>query len=182
MRLKDKRSCGFTLAEIMVALCIAAIFTAIAMPGFKKTMQDLKLNEFVCNFEGLIKAFRSYYLIFNEWPPDGGSNTIPAGNIRCFLQHHLYKENQFIYRPLRKSGASFDFENWINGNVRSDDGVVLPIAINARMGNMQDVRLCFNGLADLDGFKGNVYYHSSTCVAYRFSEAAHKDCTENRYY
>jgi prepilin-type N-terminal cleavage/methylation domain-containing protein len=183
MRLKHKRSCGFTLAEVMVALCIVAIFTTIAVPGFKKTMQDLKFNEFACNFESLIKSFRSYYLIFNEWPADVNSNVVPSGNIRYFLQHHLYRGNQFIYRPLRKSDAAFDFENWITGNIYSDDGTArLRIAINARMGNKQDVRLCFDGLADLDDFKSHIYYHSSTCVAYRIPEAAHNDCTENRYY
>ncbi|MDR2396538.1 MAG: type II secretion system GspH family protein [Puniceicoccales bacterium] len=184
MRLKNKRSCGFTLVEIMVALCIVAILTIIAVPGFKKTMRDLKFNEFACNFEGLIKAFRSYYLIFNEWPADVNDHIVPSGNIRYFLQHHLYKGNQFIYRPLRKSTASFDFENWINGNVRSSDGaVLLPIAVSARMRNTQDAQLCFNELVTLDNFKGHIYYESSwTSVAYRVPEVAHKDCTENRYY
>jgi prepilin-type N-terminal cleavage/methylation domain-containing protein len=69
---------GFTLIEIVVALCIVAILTAIAIPGFKKATEDFRLNEFACNFDSLIKAYRSYYLIFNEWPADGTENTIPA--------------------------------------------------------------------------------------------------------
>ncbi|MDR0755370.1 MAG: prepilin-type N-terminal cleavage/methylation domain-containing protein [Puniceicoccales bacterium] len=182
MRLKHKRSCGFTLAEIMVALCIVAILTAVAVPGFKKTMRDLKFNEFVCNFESLIKVFRSYYLIFNEWPADGNTNIVPSGNIRYLLPNHLYRENQFIYRPLRKSGASFDFENWITGNIYSDDGVLLRIAVDARIGDKTNATLCFNRLTDLDDFKNHLYYHCSTCVIYRVPEAAHNTCTENRYY
>jgi prepilin-type N-terminal cleavage/methylation domain-containing protein len=108
---------GFTLIEIVVALCIVALLTAIAVPGFKKATEDFRLNEFVCNFDSLIKAYRSYYLIFNEWPADGTENTIPAGNILYFLPNHLHKGNLLIYTPLRKSGTSFDFENWIgNGS------------------------------------------------------------------
>ncbi|MDR0647386.1 MAG: prepilin-type N-terminal cleavage/methylation domain-containing protein [Puniceicoccales bacterium] len=182
MHLENKQSCGFTLVEIVVTLCIVAILTTIAIPGFKKTMQDLKFNEFVCNFEGLIKAFRSYYLIFNEWPADVGTNAIPSGNIRRFLQNHLYSGNQFIYRPMRKSAAAFDFENWLTGNVRADDGTILRIAVDARIGNKQDAQLYFNKLVTLDNFKGHMYYHGSTCLIYRVPEAAHNDCTENRYY
>jgi hypothetical protein len=61
-----------------------AILTAIAIPGFRKATEDFRLNEFACNFDSLIKAFRSYYLIFNEWPADVVNNIVPAGNIRCF--------------------------------------------------------------------------------------------------
>jgi hypothetical protein len=93
-----------------------AILTAIAIPGFKKATEDFRLNEFACNFDSLIKSFRSYYLIFNEWLGDTNANNIPTGNIRYFLPHHLYKGNQFIYRPLRNSGIAFDCENWIGNS------------------------------------------------------------------
>ncbi|MDR2396332.1 MAG: type II secretion system GspH family protein [Puniceicoccales bacterium] len=54
---------GFTLVEIIVSLCIVAILAAIAVPGFKKATEDFRLNEFACNFDSLIKATRSYYLM-----------------------------------------------------------------------------------------------------------------------
>ncbi|MDR0756134.1 MAG: hypothetical protein LBE99_04455, partial [Puniceicoccales bacterium] len=34
----------FTLVEIIVALCIVAILTAIAVPGFRKATEDFRLN------------------------------------------------------------------------------------------------------------------------------------------
>ncbi|MDR0647253.1 MAG: prepilin-type N-terminal cleavage/methylation domain-containing protein, partial [Puniceicoccales bacterium] len=93
---------GFTLIEVVVALCIVAILTAIAIPGFKKATEDFRLNATLEDTVDIMKACRAYYLIFNEWPGDGGKNTIPAGKILYFLSKHLHKGNQLIYTPLRK--------------------------------------------------------------------------------
>jgi type II secretory pathway pseudopilin PulG len=90
-----------------------AILAAIAIPGFRKATEDFRLNATLEDTLDIMKACRNYYIIFNEWPPDGGRNTIPAGNIRYFLPNHLYKGDQFIYRSLGKSGNAFDFENTI---------------------------------------------------------------------
>jgi hypothetical protein len=166
----------------MVALCIVAIFTTIAVPGFKKTMQDLKLNEFACNFDSLIKAFRSYYLIFNEWPADGGDNVVPSGKIRYFLQHHLYSGNQFIYRPLRKSGTAFDFENWI----LNDGRVMSTVGLTARgLGN--NFQLGW-GKLQLSGDHKNHFFNvkdlvltQNSDIFYRFPDIPQTN-NENRYY
>ncbi|MDR0393222.1 MAG: prepilin-type N-terminal cleavage/methylation domain-containing protein [Puniceicoccales bacterium] len=182
MRLKHKRSCGFTLVEIMVTLCIVAIFTIIAVPGFKKTMQDLKLNEFACNFEGLIKAFRSYYLIFNEWPNDGSRNTIPPKNILYFLPNHLHKGNQLTYSPLRKNGTSFDFENWI----LNDGRIMSTVGLTAReLGN--NFQSGWGKLQLLGDHKNHffnvkdVVLTQNNDIFYRFPDIPPTN-NENRYY
>ncbi|MDR0646994.1 MAG: prepilin-type N-terminal cleavage/methylation domain-containing protein [Puniceicoccales bacterium] len=38
---------GFTLIEVVVALCIVTILTAIAIPGFRKVTEDFRVNECV---------------------------------------------------------------------------------------------------------------------------------------
>ncbi|MDR2769032.1 MAG: prepilin-type N-terminal cleavage/methylation domain-containing protein [Puniceicoccales bacterium] len=182
MRLKHKKSCGFTLVEIMVALCIVTILSTIAIPGFKKATEDFRLNEFACNFDSLIKSFRSYYLIFNEWPADVSNNVIPSGNIRHFLQHHLYKGNNFIYKPLRKSGAAFDFENW----ALNDGRVMATMGLTAReLGT--HFKLAWEKLQSLNDHKTHLFNIKDASlkkdidIFYRFPDIPTTN-NENRYY
>jgi prepilin-type N-terminal cleavage/methylation domain-containing protein len=67
---------GFTLIEVVVTLCIVAIFTAIAVPGFRKATEDFRFNTVLQDTLDIMKACRNYYLIFNEFPPNM-SNGIP---------------------------------------------------------------------------------------------------------
>ncbi|MDR1254795.1 MAG: type II secretion system GspH family protein [Puniceicoccales bacterium] len=174
---------GFTLIEIIVALCIVAILTAIAIPGFKKATEDFRLNEFACNYESLIKAYRSYYLIFNEWPADGGRNTIPAGNIRYFLPNHLYKGTQLTYTPFRKSSTAFDFENWIG----QKDGRVMPtVGLTARdLGN--NFQRGWERLQSFSDYRNHFYNIKDVVLTkngdifYRFLDIPQIN-NENRYY
>ena len=75
---------GFTLFEIMVALCVVAILSAFAIPGFKKISDDMKINQTVNDTLALIKSMRSYYLIFNEFCPDGKYEYVDS-KMRPFL-------------------------------------------------------------------------------------------------
>jgi prepilin-type N-terminal cleavage/methylation domain-containing protein len=173
---------GFTLIEVVVALCIVTILTAIAIPGFRKATEDFRLNEFACNFDSLIKAYRSYYLIFNEWPGDGGLNTVPAGRILYFLPNHLHKGNQLTYTPLRKSGTSFDFENWIN----LKNSTVPAIGLTARSLS-NDFQSAWEKLQSLGDYKNHFYNIKDVSLAtnrdifYRFPDIPLTN-NENRYY
>jgi prepilin-type N-terminal cleavage/methylation domain-containing protein len=173
---------GFTLIEVVVALCIVAILSAIAIPGFRKATEDFRLNEFACNFEGLIKAYRSHYLIFNQWPADVSANNIPAGNIRYFLPNHLYKGNLFIYTPLRKSGIMFDCENWI-GNSGASMKTVGLTAYN--LGT--HFNLAWEKLQSLSDHKTHFFninepaLTKNSDIFYRFPDIPQTN-NENRYY
>jgi prepilin-type N-terminal cleavage/methylation domain-containing protein len=170
---------GFTLVEIIVALCIVAILTAIAVPGFRKATEDFRLNEFACNFESLIKAFRSYYLIFNEWPAD---SVQANGNIRYFLPNHLHNGNRFVYTPFRKSSAYFDFENWSTRR----DRVMPTIGLTARdLGS--HFQLGWPKLQSLGDYKNHFYnindlhLNKNDDIFYRFPDIPPTN-NENRYY
>jgi prepilin-type N-terminal cleavage/methylation domain-containing protein len=179
---------GFTLVEIIVALCIVAILTAIVVPGFRKTMQDLKLNECVCNIECVIKACRNYYLIFNEFPPNGSDHMVPAGKIRCFLPNHLYKGDRFTYVPLGKSGNAFDFENTLGWNNCS----IMQAGLSWCIGNANDFKMVWDKLQSLDDYKKHIYNVKDTYLSkdkdmyYDFPEFPRKTESirraENRYY
>lgn len=48
----------------MVALCVVAILTTFAIPGFKKISDDIKINTTVNDTLALVKSIRAHYLIF----------------------------------------------------------------------------------------------------------------------
>jgi prepilin-type N-terminal cleavage/methylation domain-containing protein len=108
---------GFTLIEIIVALCIVAILTAIAVPGFRKVTEDYRLNSTVEDTLDILKACRNYYLIFNEFPPDAGSNTVP-NRLDLFIPTRLMNSSKksFICRPLGKTAYSYDLDNFMNND------------------------------------------------------------------
>jgi prepilin-type N-terminal cleavage/methylation domain-containing protein len=105
---------GFTLIEIVVALCIVAILTAIAIPGFKKATEDFRLNSTLEDTLDILKACRTYYLIFNEFPLDAGLNAVP-NRLDLFIPTHLMNSSKklLICRPLGKTAYTYDVDNWL---------------------------------------------------------------------
>jgi prepilin-type N-terminal cleavage/methylation domain-containing protein len=110
---------GFTLIEIIVALCIVAILTAIAIPGFKKATEDFRVNSTVEDTLNIIKACRNYYLIFNEFPPNV-NNDIPD-KLLPFVPKYLVDPNRgkdghahrWNRRPLGKTAYNYDVDNFM---------------------------------------------------------------------
>ena len=117
-----RRLQGFTLFELMVTLCIVSILASIALPGFRKTIQEFRLNAFVDDYTDLIKVTWAYRLTLNEWPEDKDRNVIPP-NVKPFLPKRFYNNsnNYFIVRPLRFKESCWDFDNWLgdrNANIK----------------------------------------------------------------
>jgi hypothetical protein len=130
-----------------------AILATIAVPGFKKATEDFRLNECVYNIECVVKACRNYYLIFNEFPPNGSDNTVPAGNIRCFLPNHLYKGDRFTYVPFRKSGTGFDFENTLGWA----DCSTMQAGLSWYITNANAFKIVWNKFQSMDDCKEHIY-------------------------
>jgi prepilin-type N-terminal cleavage/methylation domain-containing protein len=104
---------GFTLIEIVVTLCIVTILTAIAVPGFRKATEDFRLNATLEDTLDILKAFRAYYLIFNEWPPDAG-DSIDA-KLCPFVPNRLMNPSKrWNRRPLNSTAYNYDWENFLN--------------------------------------------------------------------
>jgi prepilin-type N-terminal cleavage/methylation domain-containing protein len=110
---------GFTLIEIVVALCIVAILSAIAIPGFKKATEDFRLNSTLEDTLDIMKACRAYYLIFNEWPADTNCDDIPD-RLLPFVPRHLINpergrgdlDHSWNCKPLWNQSYCYDIDNW----------------------------------------------------------------------
>jgi prepilin-type N-terminal cleavage/methylation domain-containing protein len=104
---------GFTLVEIIVALCIVAILAAIAVPGFKKATEDFRVNSTVEDTLDILKACRAYYLIFNEFSPDCNDN-IPT-KLYPFVPSYLVNPSRkWNRRPLGNAAYNYDLENFMS--------------------------------------------------------------------
>ena len=58
----------------MVVISIVGILVLIAVPGFKKAYQDFWIQRTLSDADTLLQSCRSYYLIYNEIPPDSQKN------------------------------------------------------------------------------------------------------------
>jgi prepilin-type N-terminal cleavage/methylation domain-containing protein len=104
---------GFTLIEVVVTLCIVAILTAIAIPGFKKATEDFRLNATLEDTVDIMKACRAYYLIFNEWPADAGDNI--ETKLCPFVPNRLMNPSKrWNRRPLNSTAYNYDWENFVS--------------------------------------------------------------------
>jgi hypothetical protein len=73
------------------------------------------MNIYANEVVDLVKSFRAYYLIFNEFPPDAGWDEVP-NKLRPFVPHHLIDSSQRKWnrRPLGNTAYLYDLENWVN--------------------------------------------------------------------
>ena len=117
---RNKRIIGFTLMELMVVIGIISIIGMAIGPGLKKTYQEFKINETLDITDILIKSLRSYYLIYNEFPKDGGCNNIPF-SLSHFLSSYLFKREIIDglyfgltnHLPYGDDNSRWDFQNWL---------------------------------------------------------------------
>ena len=118
---------AFTLIELMVVVGIITILGMIVGPGFKKAYEDFYLRKTLSDADELVQGIRSYYLIYNEMPPDCKNKYI-AKEVAPFLSSHLFEKNkvynksdgEYAYRltadPFGDSSLGWDFNEWISWN------------------------------------------------------------------
>jgi prepilin-type N-terminal cleavage/methylation domain-containing protein len=104
---------GFTLIEIVVTLCIVAILTAIAIPGFKKATEDFRVNTTLEDTLAILKTCRAYYLIFNEFPGDW-TETIPDKLLPFAPGHLIGPSHRWNHKPLGKTAYRYDLDNFMS--------------------------------------------------------------------
>ena len=101
-----KQNSGFTLFEMLVVIGIIALVSSVAVPAFKKSVDGVKINKTLDDIKVLMNGYRTYYLIFNEFPDD----VVVAGNL--------------------KAKAAWAFPGSIIAKKIKDDKEEYPLAVN----------------------------------------------------
>jgi general secretion pathway protein G len=76
--LPDQRA-GFTLVEILIVVVILGILAAIVIPSFANATEDTRKAAFAQDLRSFEGGILRYEVDNGEFPPDGGSGTVPAG-------------------------------------------------------------------------------------------------------
>lgn len=71
MRKRKGRNSGFSLIELIVALAILAILTAIAVPSYQGALRKARRAEGRTYLHTLMMAEERYYANFNRYAPNG---------------------------------------------------------------------------------------------------------------
>jgi prepilin-type N-terminal cleavage/methylation domain-containing protein len=139
---------GFTLIEIVVALCIVAILTVIAVPGFRKATEDFRLNTTLEDTVDILKACRNYYLIFNEFPPDTSEDI--SDKLRPFVSSHLIKASTWSRRPLGQTAYAYDLDSFLDLSYKPHS---MGISLRGIKPNTADWNKCYNKFKSVLGEK-----------------------------
>jgi prepilin-type N-terminal cleavage/methylation domain-containing protein len=158
---------GFTLIEIIVALCIVAILTAIAVPGFKKATEDFRVNSTLEDTLSILKACRNYYLIFNEFPPNVNDD-IPD-KFLPFVPRYLIDPNRgkdghahrWNRRPLGKTAYNYDLDNFMGTSNKPHSMGVSLIGIKP---GIADWNKCYNKFKPIIGERYITHYNNGRMI------------------
>ena len=109
---------AFTLVEMMIVLCLISIVMTYAVPEIKKAYEDFRVNETLEHVRTLVSSFRSYYLLENEFPPDGSNTDLVEKNSvwclpNCYYTRTLKNNNEYYLRIKPYQGTYYDIDNWI---------------------------------------------------------------------
>jgi prepilin-type N-terminal cleavage/methylation domain-containing protein len=64
-----RNSAGFTLIEMLIAIAIIAILTAISYPIYNSSIDKAKRTKGISTLETVRKAFEDYHISYNNYPP-----------------------------------------------------------------------------------------------------------------
>ena len=103
--MRQRRTRGFTLIELIMTMSIVAMLSSIAVPKFREVRRRALAAQIMGDFDVLRHAALSFYVDSGYFPEPVGAGTPPPGLVR-------YLPNQFHFaKPL----WTMNYESWAAG-------------------------------------------------------------------
>jgi prepilin-type N-terminal cleavage/methylation domain-containing protein len=78
-RQRSRARAGMTLIEIVMAVSIIAVLTAIALPAFQHARSEVQVTRFVNDLRKAAESFEQFALEKSSFPPEADRSVIPEG-------------------------------------------------------------------------------------------------------
>jgi prepilin-type N-terminal cleavage/methylation domain-containing protein len=88
----SRKPAGFTLIEMLIAIAIIAILTAISYPIYTSSIDKAKITKGISTLETVRKAFEDYHINYGSYPPALDIATGQDGTGRIVLTPQLLDE------------------------------------------------------------------------------------------
>jgi prepilin-type N-terminal cleavage/methylation domain-containing protein len=98
-----RRSTGFTILELAVAMTVLGILASFAIPNYLNFMRDVRAAQAVAEVQALRAAVYMYFGDHQQWPPEEQAGIVPEA-----LKPYLPPDFEFY-----KSSYRVDWDNWI---------------------------------------------------------------------
>ena len=115
-----RRTVGFTLIEVLIAIAIVAILAAVAIPAYTDYLRRGQVQEAVANLADLRVKLEQYYQDMRTYENSGAcAVTLPSGgdlrfNYTCEAQAYSGVAGQAFRLRARGSGLTEGLEYTIN--------------------------------------------------------------------
>lgn len=103
-------SAGFTLIEILIAIAIIAILTAISYPLYTSSIDKAKITKGIGTLETVRKAIEDYHINYGSYPPAINIATGEDGMGRKVIKPPLLAEfNSNLFSFVSYAPATDDY-------------------------------------------------------------------------
>jgi prepilin-type N-terminal cleavage/methylation domain-containing protein len=72
-----RRSTGFTILELAVAMTVLGILASFAIPNYLNFMRDVRAAQAVAEVQALRAAVYMYFGDHQQWPPEEQAGIVP---------------------------------------------------------------------------------------------------------
>jgi len=166
---------------MLVVIGIIALVSAVAVPAFKGTVDDMKTRKSLNEIDMLIDGYRSHYLIFNEFPKDTGTGEIDSKIVWAFPSYIVGKtktsSGNYTLKIVPYEGSGYDFQNWMGTSYELRERFAIGIGIYG-WGGAEKVDLLKKHYGEESLYGGNVLFKEIDTAWIRKEDSKHR----NRYY
>lgn len=115
---------GFTLVELLMAMTIVGLLSAIAVPKFRHVKRRATATQILGDFDVVRVAALSFYVDSGYFPAEVGSGATPK-NLKKYLPTNF---------KFKKAQWTLDYENWeLKAQPRfTKTGVLVGVSITTR--------------------------------------------------